>query len=104
MISDTFSESMKGWRMLWIIPVGACVCVNRDIQMCGHAGTCYTQQMRKWELLIHVMVAAIMTDDCNLSESKFFSLQFYLCQGTRLCDIQRFFVYWQTARNDMSGF
>lgn len=83
--------------MFWIISVGACVCVHKDIQMCGHGSTYYThkhtQQMRKWELLIHVMVTAIMTDDCILSESKFFSLHFYLCQGTRLCDIQRLFVY-----------
>lgn len=69
--------------MFWIVSIGACVCAHRHIQICGHGSTHYTHkhtQQMKWELLIHVRVTAMMTDDCILSESKSLPLHFYLCQ------------------------
>lgn len=49
--------------------------------MCVQAGSLYThkqtQQWRKWELVNHIIVTAIMTDDCIILERK--SLTPHLC-------------------------
>ncbi len=60
------------------------VYIQTGSHVCSCRHTLHTQQMGKWELLNHIIVTAIMTDDCIISERK--SLSLFTCVFWGLSD------------------
>lgn len=62
-----------------------CTYTYGQARMCVQAGSLYThkqtQQRGKWELVNHIIVTAIMTDDCIIFERKSLSPHLYLLRS-----------------------